>query len=163
MTDTNELRQHGKNALIVTAHGGEFAEVDAIAIADELDDLRAELNELKWKVRAADAMADAVAVLVQIRKIDSRSRAADALLDYRDPPRDERTDAMAIMESELATAKADAERYRVALTEIYNGPGCSCEHIITSEDADTGEHNQCCCYRNWRAANVALNPKESNE
>ena len=36
--------------------------------------------------RAADHLADEVAKLVERKVIDARSPAADALLDYRDPP-----------------------------------------------------------------------------
>lgn len=50
--------------------------------------------------RAADALADEVAVLVRRKIIDSRSPAADALLDYRNPPSTERADRMAKLEAE---------------------------------------------------------------
>jgi hypothetical protein len=61
-----------------------------------------------WDRRAADALADEVAVLVRRHVIDSRSPAADALLDYRDPPSTQRADRMA--ELERALAKAEQER-----------------------------------------------------
>jgi hypothetical protein len=56
---------------------------------------------------AADRLADEVAVLVVNRRLDSRSAAADALLDYRNPPRSERSDRLAALEEtnrELADA-----------------------------------------------------------
>lgn len=43
----------------------------------------------------ADALADEVAALVRRGVLDSRSPAADALLDYRDPPSSPRADRLA--------------------------------------------------------------------
>ncbi len=67
----------------------------------------------------ADALADEVAVLVRRKVIDSRSPAADALLDYREPPSTPRADRMAQLEQELdrariALAKADGDLQREA-------------------------------------------------
>lgn len=50
--------------------------------------------------RCADALADEVAVLVDRKVIDSRSPAADALLDYRNPPRSPRSDRIVELEVE---------------------------------------------------------------
>lgn len=61
-----------------------------------------------FKERAAEALADEVAVLVERKAIDSRSPAADALLDYRDPPRSVRADRIATLEGKLAAAEARA-------------------------------------------------------
>lgn len=44
---------------------------------------------------AADKLADEVAALVVLGDLGTRSRAGDALLDYRNPPRTERSDAIA--------------------------------------------------------------------
>lgn len=65
--------------------------------------------------RAADALADEVAALVRRRVIDSRSPAADALLDYRDPPTTPRADRLAVLEAErdAATARAEQAERRV--------------------------------------------------
>jgi hypothetical protein len=71
----------------------------------ERDEARAEAERLRnerngpltTKLRAADALADAVAAMVSLRQIDARSLAGDALLDYRDPPRSERSDALAAL------------------------------------------------------------------
>lgn len=52
--------------------------------------------------RCADALADEVAVLVRRKVIDMRSPAADALLDYREPPTTPRADRLAEIEAELA-------------------------------------------------------------
>ena len=57
-----------------------------------------------FDMRAADALADAVDVLVQRKEIDSRSPAADALLDYRHPPSTARSNRMAVLESWRASA-----------------------------------------------------------
>jgi len=63
--------------------------------------------------RCADALADEVAVLVKRGVIDSRSPAADALLDYRNPPSSPRADRLAALlppppECEGGQAVADA-------------------------------------------------------
>lgn len=50
--------------------------------------------------RCADALADEVAALVRRGVIDSRSPAADALLDYREPPSTPRADRLAALEAE---------------------------------------------------------------
>lgn len=50
----------------------------------------AALRESPFDKRAADNLADEVAVLIQRGVVDSRSLLADALLDYRDPPTSER-------------------------------------------------------------------------
>lgn len=49
--------------------------------------------------RAANALADEVAVLVRRQVIDSRSPAADALLDYREPPSSPRADRLALLDA----------------------------------------------------------------
>jgi len=54
----------------------------------------------------ADRMADEIDVLIKRRVIDSRSPAADALLDYREPPRTSRSDRMALLEDENARLRA---------------------------------------------------------
>jgi hypothetical protein len=51
--------------------------------------------------RCADALADEVDVLIQRHVIDFRSPAADALLDYRNPPRTPRSDRLAKLEVAL--------------------------------------------------------------
>lgn len=55
----------------------------------------------------ADRLADEVAVLVKRGVIDSRSPAADALLDYRNPPSSPRADRLAELETTRATARRD--------------------------------------------------------
>lgn len=65
----------------------------------ELAAVRAERDDLKYKLITADALADAVASLVVRKVIDERSLAADALLDYRNPPRTERSDLLAAAEA----------------------------------------------------------------
>lgn len=50
----------------------------------------------------ADRLADEVAVLVRRGVIDSRSPAADALLDYRNPPSTPRADRLAELEGRAA-------------------------------------------------------------
>lgn len=64
-------------------------------------ELERQRDEALSRVRCADAIADEVAVLVRRKVIDSRSPAADALLDYREPPSTERADRLAQLEAQL--------------------------------------------------------------
>jgi hypothetical protein len=69
-----------------------------------------------FDVRCADALADEVALLIIRKAIDSRSPAADALLDYRDPPEGQG--------GRLAIAEDAAERWcRVATRAETNTAG----------------------------------------
>lgn len=52
--------------------------------------------------RDAGRLADEVAVLVRLHNLDSRSPAADALLDYREPPSSPRADRLAELEASRA-------------------------------------------------------------
>jgi FtsZ-binding cell division protein ZapB len=70
--------------------------------------------------RCADALADEIAVLVRSRVIDARSPAADALLDYRNPPSTERADRLVTLQAkvaELERAGSDARAERDAARE----------------------------------------------
>lgn len=58
--------------------------------------MRAELQ-----AKYAQTLADEVDVLVQRKVIDSRSPAADALLDFREPPSTERSDRLVVLEGVL--------------------------------------------------------------
>lgn len=78
-----------------------------------------------WAKRAADALADEVAVLVRRRVIDARSPAADALLDYRDPQGGtpmvtQRADRIATLEEDLAEARAANDRATRKLGEMQH-------------------------------------------
>lgn len=66
-----------------------------IDIRERLDTLDLRL----WRDRAADELADEVAVLIRRRELDARSPAGDALLSYRDPPPTPRSDRMAELEA----------------------------------------------------------------
>ncbi len=66
-----------------------------VADVERLEALLAKAPLRSFDSRAADALADEVAVLVTKKVIDSRSPAADALLDYRNPPTSSRADALA--------------------------------------------------------------------
>ncbi len=62
------------------------------------DEVRAEMAEgtlAGLDKRCADHLADEVDVLIARKLLDSRSPAADALLDYRDPPRTPRSEQIA--------------------------------------------------------------------
>lgn len=64
--------------------------------------------------RCAEALADEVAVLVRRGVIDSRSPAADALLDLRNPPSSPRADRLAELEREAERLRErDTARARV--------------------------------------------------
>ena len=67
----------------------------------EVERLKAEAPRQPFDVRCADALADEVAVLVKRQVIDSRSPAADALLEYRTPPRTDRSDRLVKLEGAL--------------------------------------------------------------
>ncbi len=69
--------------------------------------------------RAADALADAVASLIERGIIGSRSPAGDALLDYRDPPQGDRKTQK--LNAVAAAAKQVHELHERTL----------CEHNIT--------------------------------
>ena len=92
--------------------------LDLAAVTAERDRLRGQLDAAlaglesfsPLTARAADALADEVAVLVRRNIIDSRSPAADALLDYRNPPSTPRADRMAILDAALlAERPADGD------------------------------------------------------
>lgn len=70
--------------------------------------LRAENERLKLRILDADALADAVTLMIQRNALDSRSLAGDALLDYRDPPQGARLDAIQQLEQRNAELRAAA-------------------------------------------------------
>lgn len=77
-----------------------------------LDSLRLERDHARMRLDVdAKRLADEVAVLVKRRVIDSRSPAADALLDFREPPSSPRADRLAALEGE-------AQRLRTAYGEL---------------------------------------------
>lgn len=73
--------------------------------------------------RASDSLADEVAALVRRRVIDSRSPAADALLDYRDPPSSPRADRLAELESDRDSLRAELNRYKSAAPVVNSVVG----------------------------------------
>lgn len=76
--------------------------------------------------RCADALADEVAVLVRRQVIDARSPAADALLDYRNPPSTERADRLATLQSERDAAQEAFKRAEQRADEAENGMDAAC-------------------------------------
>jgi hypothetical protein len=72
------------------------------AQAAEIERLKESAPREPFDVRCADALADEVDALIRRNVIDSRSPAADALLDYRDPPRTPRSARIAALEEEVA-------------------------------------------------------------
>jgi hypothetical protein len=76
----------------------------AACVREERDALLEEIRRFRldpFVIRCADRLADEVAALVRRRVIDSRSPAADALLDYREPPSTPRADRLAALEREV--------------------------------------------------------------
>lgn len=73
---------------------------------------------LKAKLQDAERLADEVAVLVLRHIVGSRSPVADALLDYRNPPRTERVDRLAEMEREIE--KREIEKLQIEKLKADN-------------------------------------------
>lgn len=76
-----------------------FAAREILRLAERVREL--ERRDLRsFDQIGADRLADEVAVLVTRGVLDSRSAVADALLDYREKPRTERSDRLAALEEE---------------------------------------------------------------
>jgi hypothetical protein len=71
-----------------------------------IDAAQKECARLRIRASDADRLADEVDVLIKKKVIDSRSPAADALLDFRDPPRTERSSRLASMEQTIANVQS---------------------------------------------------------
>jgi len=85
----------------------------------------------------ADRLADEVAVLVHRKWLDARSPAADALLDYRDPPSTPRADRMAKLEGQVLQLEAKIARLEAAVSgEGGGGPETSGAGAEPSESAE---------------------------
>lgn len=78
---------------------------EVIRLTAELDGNRASADSHLVRLQAADALADEVAALVMRRALDARSAVADALLNYRENPRSDRSDRIAALETDLAAAR----------------------------------------------------------
>lgn len=89
-----------------------WCEANVHNLADQLEAARREIDRLNAQpVRlfdklCADRMADEIAVLVQRKVISSRCPAADALLDYRDPPQSPRSDRLLELETAIDAYRA---------------------------------------------------------
>lgn len=88
-----------------------------------LQSARAALPESPFDKIGADRLADEVAVLIQRRIIDARSPTADALLDYRETMRTERSDRLATLDAELETARAELRAVGELLARIHRDGG----------------------------------------
>src|SRR5436190_18717944 len=76
-----------------------------------------------FKERCAELLADEVDVLVRRKIIDSRSPAADALLDYRSPPSTPRSIELANLRADierLTKERDEARRFGEEAAEKYN-------------------------------------------
>lgn len=91
-------------------------EIEAVRATLAARDL--ELGRARLTVRDADRVADEVAVLVRRHVIDSRSPAADALLDYRSPPSSARADRMAALQQENARLRARGEALQAVVSAV---------------------------------------------
>lgn len=105
----------------------------------ERDEVRAELKQLKktvprepFDVRCADAMADEVDVLISRKVIDCRSPAADALLDYRDPPRTPRSDRLAELERGNAQLRESIKKHSELCADAVHEQGESYKTLRTA-------------------------------
>lgn len=117
-------------------------------LKEENAQLRAELAKRplrSFDQTAADLLADEVAALVRLKVIDSRSPAADALLDYRDPPATPRADRLAEMDHREAAVRAEgileglmmaAERIRNRSAELWAAPSSEVDHADEDEARD---------------------------
>lgn len=85
----------------------------AEALAAVVCELVAQIPREPFDVRCADALADEVAVLIDKKLLDSRSPAAGALLDYRNPLRSPRSDRLRTLEADLDTT---TNAYRAILS-----------------------------------------------
>lgn len=83
----------------------------SLADCTTVERLTRERNEARLRVKYSESLADEVAVLVRRKVLDSRSPAADALLDFREPPTTPRADRMAMLEQEV-------EQLRVRLVAV---------------------------------------------
>lgn len=89
-------------------------------VAKNLDELAAENEALKKERdyaalrldRDGGRLADEVDVLIRAKVLDSRSPAADALLDFREPPSTPRSCRLAALEQELTTSRAAMDKTR---------------------------------------------------
>lgn len=98
--------------LIIDAVNSLPALLDALEAAQRENARLIEGGAHPFDRRAADILADEVAVLVRRRVIDARSPAGDALLDYRDPPPTDRSDRLAQVEADRDRLQAEVERLR---------------------------------------------------
>ena len=85
----------------------------------------ARVKELEAKLspfsrRAADALADEVAVLIRRTIIDARSPAGDALIDYREPPQTERSERIATLEKQLSSSAERVKQLEGDVTVLEN-------------------------------------------
>lgn len=82
--------------------------------------------------RCADALADEVDILVRKKVISSRSPAADALLDYRNPPSSPRSDRMLDLERDLARAHSAIAVLYVGKTARHPDGKVDVERVIAA-------------------------------
>jgi hypothetical protein len=125
------LRNHAR-ALLAAAR-------EAVQLRERVAELEKRVPDEPFDKRCADALADEVAVLVRNRAIDSRSPAADALLDYRNPPSTLRADRLAELES--AAREAVVMRERVAKMDRRRQQSRESTEI---EPCDHGKHYHDC-------------------
>lgn len=116
--DLAAIRERQRDAAFVGAGrawdpAGWYAR-DVSLLLQEVDRLKQAASAWAFKERAADALADAVAAMVTRGVLNARSLPADALLNYRDPPRTDRSDQLAKLEREN-------ERLRKAIEPIKVG------------------------------------------
>lgn len=119
-----EVAEERAEAGLCTECGGNpsvapgFVQVSAAEWA-RAKEAEAELERLRrripWDQAGADRLADEVAILIRLGDLDSRSRAGDALLAYRDPPAGKRADEVLALRRENAQLKAWKEKVCLAV------------------------------------------------
>ena len=90
--------------------------------------------------RCANALADEVDVLVHRKVIDSRSPAADALLDYRNPPSTPRSDRLAKLEAELGHERKMTSEAVSKLTALREERDSALGALRISREATEVQH-----------------------
>lgn len=93
-------------------------------VADRLQSALDEIYRLTaqtpvWDKRGAERLADEVAALIWRRMINSDSPAADALLDYREPPSSSRSDRLALFDEVTAERDRLSAELHAATTQEH--------------------------------------------
>jgi len=120
--------------------GREAAKSNVVELEAELLALKA--SAVGLVARCAEKLADEVDVLVRTHKLDSRSPAADALLDYRNPPQTERSDRIVELGKENQKLKAATEEmanFKADSEQLVNVVGPRAQKLLL--DLEEARHD----------------------